>query len=102
MQVETRAGAGLTEGCMGDGEHCEEVDDWVSGRGLEADVGCPGDKPVVVKRSGRGSNEGAGVTAATAADEDRNGTAGSCWDGRSEPSAAGKECIESVAARQDL
>lgn len=99
MHFETRAGAGLTEGCMGDEERCEEADDWVFGRGVEADVGCPGGKPVVVKPSGRGSNEGAGVTAEMVADEDRNGTAGSCLDGHSEPSAAGGECIESVAAR---
>jgi hypothetical protein len=99
VHVETQAGAGLTEGYRGAEEHSEKVDEWVFGRDVEAAVGCPVGNLVVVKLSGRGSNERAGVTAEMVADVDRNGTAGSCWDGHSEPSAAGGECIESVAAR---
>jgi hypothetical protein len=99
VHVETQEGAGPTEGYKGDEGHFEEVDDSVFGRDVEADVGCPGGDPVVVKRSGRASNEQAGVTAEMVADEDKNGTAGSCWDGHSEPSAVEGECIESVAAR---
>lgn len=39
--------------------------------------------------------------AAEEGDEDTDDTAGSCWDGHSEPSAAGEACTESVAAHWD-
>lgn len=96
--VETQTGAALTEGYRGGEEHCEKADEWVFEQDVEADVGCPGGNLVVAKPSGRGSNERADATVEEVVDVDRNGTAGS-WDGHSEPSAVGGECIESVAGR---